>query len=225
MRWRYGLGASLILYGGLVWWQQSRAIREASKDRETAITDTSKKVAADVTKAVTEQYSQMIADQKSRIGELQGQLSEQTKDLRVIKGSNIVTGKQPFKVEVTNGSQTASPAAPILTGIRIASQKRIPSDDPNLPYGLEIVVQTDTDIEPVAIAVICDGVIGKGNGAFSQGGVYTMMKEGLAAGHQNVFITEWKSPTWTPQDPIVMHLFSEGPVKAISVTRVNYVWP
>jgi hypothetical protein len=121
--------------------------------------------------------------------------------------------------------QSNNPVPPVLTGIRMASQRRIPSDDPKLPYGLEVVIQTDVDISPVAIAVICDGVIGKGDGGLSQGGAYTMTKQGLAAGHENVFMTEWKSPTWTPQEPIVVHLFSEGPIKATSVTRINYIWP
>jgi hypothetical protein len=154
-------------------------------------------------------------------------LTAQAKDLSLIKGSDIVTGRKPIKVEVTNNSsQAPSPAAaPVVTGIRVASQKRIPSDDPKLPYGLEVVIQTDADIEPVAIAVICDGVIGKGSGGFSQGGVYTMSKQGLAVGHENVFIAEWKSPAWTPQEPIVVRLFSEGPIRATSVTRINYAWP
>jgi hypothetical protein len=226
MKWRWVLVLLGVIFSLLAWWQQSRAIQASTKDKETATRETSKQVTADVTKAVTEQYSQMITDQKARITELQNQLSAQAKDLRFIKGSNIVTGKKPVKVEVTNNDgQLTSPVAPILTGIRMASQKRIPSDDPKLPYGLEVVIQTDADIEPVAIAVICDGVIGKGSGGFSQGGAYTMTKQGLAEGHENVFIAEWKSPAWTPQEPIVVRLFSERPIKATSATRINYVWP
>jgi hypothetical protein len=120
---------------------------------------------------------------------------------------------------------TPRPEPPILTGIRIASQKRIPSDDPKLPYGLEVVIQTDADIEPVAIAVICSGAIGKGNAGFSNGGAYTMSKQGLANGHPEVYLAEWKSPVWTPRDPIVVQLFSEDAIRALSVSRMNYAWP
>lgn len=89
----------------------------------------------------------------------------------------------------TPTSVTQSPP-PVLTGIRIASQKRVPSDDPKMPYGLEVVLQTDADIEPVAIAVVCDGVIGRGNAGFSGGGVYTVTKQGVADGHPNIYLTE-----------------------------------
>src|SRR5438128_620945 len=72
-------------------------------EREAAVKETAKEVATEtskeVTKAVTEQYAQMVADQKKQIGDLQNQLSAQAIDLRLIKGSNIVTGKTPIKVE------------------------------------------------------------------------------------------------------------------------------
>ena len=41
MLWRFVLGACLIVYGGLTWWQQSRAKRIANKERESAIEETS----------------------------------------------------------------------------------------------------------------------------------------------------------------------------------------
>lgn len=114
---------------------------------------------------------------------------------------------------------------PVLTGIRIASQRRIPSDDPKLPYGLEVVIQTDTNIEPVAIALICSGAIGKADAGFSNGGAYTMRKQGFAQGRQDVLLVEWKTPAWTPQDSIVVNLFSEASIEALSVSRFNYAWP
>ena len=93
--WRFALGACLIAYGGLTWWQQSRATRIANRERESAIEETSASVSANVTKTVTQQYSQMIADQKQEIADLKKQLSAQGKDVAVIRNSNIVTGKAP----------------------------------------------------------------------------------------------------------------------------------
>jgi hypothetical protein len=76
------------------------------EEREQAIKDTARDVAAEtskqVTKAVTEQYSQMISEQKQEITALRSQLSAQGKDVLAIKSSNIVTGKGPVKVELTN---------------------------------------------------------------------------------------------------------------------------
>jgi hypothetical protein len=108
MRWRYILGGCLIAFGVLTWVQQSRAIKVAAKDRENAITETSGKVAsatsASVTKAVGEQYQTMITDLTNQIQALKQQLAAQAKDVGIIKGSDIVTGKKPIQVEVTNGS-------------------------------------------------------------------------------------------------------------------------
>ena len=101
-RWRYILGASLILYGGLCWWQQSRSTKSAFKDRQEAIQQTSTQVTGAVTKAVSDQYQAVVKNLTNQIGVLKGQLASQSKDLSLIKGSNIVTGRKPVKVEVTN---------------------------------------------------------------------------------------------------------------------------
>jgi hypothetical protein len=111
--WRIGVIVFGLSLSGLTWWQQSREILA----RENAVRETSQQVAAEtskqVTKAVTEQYSQMVADQKRQITELQNQLSAQGKDVSVIKGSNIVTGKNPVRVEVINPPSATKETAPL----------------------------------------------------------------------------------------------------------------
>jgi hypothetical protein len=116
------------------------------------------------------------------------------------------------------------PPEPILTGIRIASQKRIPSDDSELPYGLEVVVQTDADISPVAVGLLCDGPIGKGDAAFANIETYIKKKEGRA-GRKDAFLAEWESPAWTPAAPIVFHVYSATPINATEIRRFTYSWP
>ena len=161
----------------------------------------------------------MISEQKTQIANLEAELKMQGRNLSEIKGSNIVSGKKPIKVEVTNPSATATPPAPILSGIRIASQKQISSDDPSFPFGLEVVIQTDVDIIPVKLAVLCDGPIGKGEGGFEGGGAYTMVIQGLAQGNDHIFIAKWETPAWTPEKPIVVRLFSKSAIRAIGLSR------
>jgi hypothetical protein len=48
------------------------------------------------------------------------------------------------------------------------------------------------------------------------------VRRGIAEGHDNIFLTEWKFPAWTPQEPIIVTLFSERPIKALSIERTNY---
>ncbi len=114
---------------------------------------------------------------------------------------------------------------PNLASIRIASQKQIHSIDSNLPYGLEVILQTDTDIEPMAFAVEFSGEIGKGDAGFTSGGSYMQTKYGIAQGHPNVFIFEWKSPAFTPDTPIKVSVFSKSYIKAIKFYEIKYVWP
>jgi hypothetical protein len=79
MRWRYILGASLIVYGGLAWVQQSRTTKASAKDRQQAITDTAAETSARVSKTVGDQYEQMISDLTTQIQSLKDQLSNQSK--------------------------------------------------------------------------------------------------------------------------------------------------
>lgn len=223
MRWLGGLGAALITFAVLSWWQQARAAKASTKDRELAITKTSKEVAAETSKQVTltvsELYSHVISEQKTQIANLEAELKAQGRNLNDIKGSDIVSGKKPIKVEVTNPASAPTASSPILTGIRIASQKQVSSDDPNFPFGLEVVVQTDVDIIPVKLAILCDGPVGKGAAGFEDGGAYTMVIQGLADGNDHIFIAKWETPAWTPQKPIVVRLFSKSAIRAIGLSR------
>jgi hypothetical protein len=200
------VGLTVLAWIGLFGWSVAKTIYD---DRQAL-------VAANTTiSADREKLKGQLSDRDSKITAQQAEIDDLKKQVLTTKST------RPATPQATPG--TAAP--PILVGIRIASQKRIPSDDAKLAYGLEVVVQTDIDIEPVAIAVVCDGQIGNAHGGFASGGVYTQEKFGLADGHPNVFLVEWKSPTWTPKEPIVFSLFSEKPIRATSVQRVNYVWP
>jgi hypothetical protein len=111
MRWRYILGASLILYGCITAWQQHRAIKASTKERDDAIKQTSAQVTRDVTKIVGDQYSEVVKNLTDQIGDLKGQLAKQSKDVNTIKGSDIVTGKKPINVNVVNPTSAPPPTA------------------------------------------------------------------------------------------------------------------
>jgi hypothetical protein len=52
---------------------------------------------------------------------------------------------------------------PLLADVRIASQAPDVSTNPDLPYALKAIIQTNLDIKPVAFEFECDGDIGEGN--------------------------------------------------------------
>jgi hypothetical protein len=126
-------------------------------EREQAIKDTAKEVAAEtskqVTEAVTDQYSQMVADQKKQISDLQAQLAAQSKDVNLIKDSNIVTGKKPVKVEVinpTSGSNAPAESLPNLSWTQEQTEKL------NGKAALMIDFRVDDFLKLPAFIAVCD---------------------------------------------------------------------
>ena len=102
--WRVGValfGISLSLLTGFVLYRNDRIARN---DREGAIRETSKQVAAETTKIVTEamgkQYNALITEVTRQNSALQAKLSEEGKNVNEIKQSNIVTGNKPMPVVV-----------------------------------------------------------------------------------------------------------------------------
>jgi hypothetical protein len=82
MKWRYVLVAFGICCSVLAGWQQERAVRGAAKDRESAIAETSERVAtntaARVTDALNKQYGSFISDLYEEMGKLKGQIQVQS---------------------------------------------------------------------------------------------------------------------------------------------------
>jgi hypothetical protein len=107
MKWRIVLVFLGVAFSCITWWQQDRSIKTAANERENAIRKTAKQTAESVTKAINEHYAPIVASFNQQIGSLQQKIIQQGKDVRIIKGSNIVTGKTPVKVEVTNESLLA----------------------------------------------------------------------------------------------------------------------
>src|SRR5437016_13347479 len=100
-----------------------RANKLAAKDRQEAILETSERVSAtvsesvskSVTKALSDQYTQTINGLQGKVGSLEAQLQTQGRKVDVIGKSNIVTGKNPIRVEVTNPLPGATPGEPALS--------------------------------------------------------------------------------------------------------------
>ena len=111
------------------------------------------------------------------------------------------------KTKVNTGLH-AKPSAN-LASIRIASQKQISSTVPGLPYALEVIIQTDKMIEPVAFIVEFDGPIGNGNVFISGGGVRTEGAQGVMGEKATMYGFEWRSPPFTPDRTITVEVLSK----------------
>ncbi len=80
-RWRYILVGFGVAFSILAWWQQSRAVKASAKGRESAITETSERVATDTAARVTEKvgrlYTTTINELNQDIAGLKQQLTSQ----------------------------------------------------------------------------------------------------------------------------------------------------
>lgn len=200
--WHYGVIAFGLTLSGLTWWQQSRE----TSARENAIQETSQQVAAEtskqVTRAVTEQYSQMVADQKRQIADLQDQLTAQGKDVSVIKGSNIVTGKNPVKVEVTNPFPPGEPQTEFRATVNPI--------EPNLKFGTraeQIFITTNRVMNGARVSITCKGKINSGNATLA-GSSVTM--GGGRKLDDHTFITGIEMPNWSPTYPLIVTFYFDG---------------
>lgn len=225
MRWRFVLGISLILYGGLSWWQQSRATKASVKDRESAIQETAQTVAAatsaSVTKTVTQLYSGMISDQKTQIAQLQSQLAEQGKKVDVISNSNIVTGKSPIKVEVTN------PSAPVEGDVQpprvahvVLNWEKQESVNSDTPYCEKIVLQSDIPINPVGFLVTFSAPVKSATPL----GIKVIMQGRIAIEENDPTILQIVAKgigdaLLTPENPLVVLVCSDRDFKPIKLIR------
>jgi hypothetical protein len=119
----------------------------------------------------------------------------------------------------------ATTPKPELAHVRVASQRTIISTNPDFPYALEAVIQTDVNIDPVAFAITCDGQIGIANAGFSTGGTYFQTKSGQINNDPHMFGFEWKSPAFSPDTPIVVDILSKEYIKVVGLQQIRDTWP
>jgi hypothetical protein len=207
LKWRHWLVVFGILFGALAYWQQSHAALSASRDREDAITKTSENVSArvsesvskSVAKSVGEQYTQTINDLQGKIGALEAQLQTQGKKVDVIGKSNIVTGKNPIRVEVTNPTLAASTGEPALS-LHASSM----STTPETKYGqhaTQIILTTNKRMNGAHLTIICKDKLNRGD-AWISGTTYMMGGGQLVDEH--TFQVDVGSPDWSPEFPLVV---------------------
>ena len=87
-----------------------------------------------------------------------GEITKKDKQINELETTKIVQRRdtqrnQERVASVVTPTSSPSPPAPNLASIRIANQEQIVSTDSQLPYGIAVIIQTDTKIEPVAFAV------------------------------------------------------------------------
>jgi len=210
----FGVGLSV-----LTWFQMSRANKAASIDRGNAIVETSEKVSAkvsesvskSVTKSVSDQYTQTINSLQLQIGSLQGQLAVQGKNVDAIKGSNIVTGKLPIRVELANPGVLPSGEAPpkiVVSAMPADARPQIGK------HARQLILTTNKVMNGAYVSIICEHKINQGMVWVSGTGGMTGRWGMVGDKKFDVGIT---SPNWAPDFPLVVTLYFDDEIEPCTI--------
>jgi hypothetical protein len=126
-------------------------------------------------------------------------------------------GKKGKKPTITPPVETPTPA---VQHVRF-SQRAVPSDKPEYPYGLQVVIQTDVQESRPALEIDFDGPIADDASFFVAG--YTVMQNvttTLSADRKS-FAIEFAFPDWKPESPLVVNVKSAQAVKVVGVKKLH----
>lgn len=133
--------------------------------------------------------------------------------------SNSVA-KKPSPSVPPVSTQALGPA--VVEHVRLV-QRRAASSNPDAPFGLQAVLQTDVTIQPVAFKVNCDSEITDMNGAraFIVGeGAYGAYATAFSQDKKS-FLFSFHTPAFTPNSSLVVSLQSKYDIHVVSVEKVE----
>ena len=201
-----------LAFSGFAYWQQIRVSQQAIKDRDSAVEETTR----NVTKAVGEKYSGLINSLTSQVGELKGQIAAQSKDVGIIKGSNIVTGRNPVKVEVINPSGApglgaqAPPEVEHVQLLKSAENSRYQ----DAPFASKLVLQSNLPINPARFAIHFSNPIDHLNWNPAQG-LEFMGDVRIYEKDKKLVIVDLRTTgdaAIRPESPLIIHVSSSKPI-------------
>lgn len=101
------------------------------------------------------------------------------------------------------------------------TQRRAPSSAPSLPYGLQIIIQSNITIQPVGFAFVCDGEVGKVQFFIAGQGAYLNVQTGIAGEKKNIGYVRFSFPPLQPETPLVVTLLSKGDIRVTEVQQMH----
>jgi hypothetical protein len=97
--------------------------------------------------------------------------------------------------------------------------RRAPSNDPALPYGLQVIISSDTTI-PVGFAILCTGEVGKVNAFIAGHGAYMDTFIGPSPNNKNVAVVKFSFPSLAPESPLVVTILSKTDIRVQEIGKI-----
>jgi hypothetical protein len=141
--------------------------------------------------------------------------------------SPLQNHNQPIPHRQKQSPAPSQPTPPPIQSIRIVSQDWVPSTDPAFPYQLKVVVQTNVVIQPVSMVFECSEVVERGAVAFSgdEFEMFVKTRSGVLVDNKKIYLASFESPAFVPEKPMVVTLWSKGPIKVGRFGLVPFRFP
>lgn len=190
------LGAFLLAAFFGAWHDEYTTGATLRREQARILTDNS------ILKEVMRQKDTLILEKDRRIEDLKSKLEGKPIEVRLPA------------VRERSGSSTPAPA---VSDFRFA-EKRTDSPDPQLPYALQVTIQTSAPIQPAHFKLEFSGQIA--NPEFSVVGAGAILGMSLSARPTEVEVS-FASPPVTPEAPLVVTVLSKEDVRVKKIIRVR----
>jgi hypothetical protein len=191
--------------------QKAQDKAELSGERQQAAKD--RNAAADDRQILLKQNSQLIAF---------GQAQETREDAQKLD-RDMLSGFARLEAAVRGKPPSAPPPQvsqpPIVEHTRWTT-RRAPSGDPNYPYGLQIIIQSDITIDPVSFAIKCNGEVHSVASFITGQGAYMNVYNGPSDQDKSIAIVHFTLPVLKPETPLVVTITSKDDIQVLAVTRL-----
>jgi hypothetical protein len=149
------------------------------------------------------------------------QVHPATADSNLTADSFITTDAGAYLTTENGARIIALPAVKLdasLIGNVQMIQQPAPSNNPQLPYALQVIVQTEQHTFPVSFAFGCTGPIG-GMTYFVAGQLSTSFTDLVANAGQgkSTAVLRFSSPVMTPNTPLVVTLYSKTEIRVLQL--------
>src|SRR5262249_47919630 len=133
------------------------------------------------------------------------QLASQGKNLDAIKGSDIVTGKNPIRVQLTNPQGTPpGETSPEIHG----AVARVEPDLSKGQYASQIILTTNKVMNGAKVRVKCPNKL---NSATVWVAGSSQMFGGGVLEDDHTYMVNVSNPNWAPDYPIVIKVYHDTP--------------
>lgn len=110
------------------------------------------------------------------------------------------------------------PEIPVVENTRLIQKPTI-SDNPQYPYGLQVIIQSNITLQPIEFGLECSGEIGDFNFFIAGQGAYMNVRKKI---EDNILAFGFNFPPLSPENSLVVTILSKTQIRVTKFFKVNY---